>query len=52
MIDDKETQGFIFAITKITFLNVWLWSITIGAGLTFGGMIAIIALETVHRLIN
>ena len=41
MSENKETQGFVFAIKKITFLNVWIWSIIIGAGFTCGATLTI-----------
>lgn len=43
MTDDKETKGFIFAITEITEFKLWYYSAIIGAGLACGafGMLGI-----------
>lgn len=35
---DKETKGFIFAITEITEFKLWYYSAIIGAGFIGGAM--------------
>ena len=52
MSENKETQGFVFAIKKITFLNVWIWSIIIGAGFTCGVTLAVGVLCVISKLLH